>query len=125
MAEDQFGNWISGITITPQGTLPRSSRGVLYGEGAPSSDLGSPGSGYINILNGDFYTKKTTGWELQSGGGGGSIAQVIATTDADPNVAAIVPEDPAQGAMFTQDGVDLTNLWRWDVTGQLWRQLMG
>lgn len=47
--------------------------GVLSGEGAPDADLGSVGNVYINIQNGDIYSKKTTGWELQSGVGGDAV----------------------------------------------------
>lgn len=121
--KDAYGNYQAGLS--PGDSLPSRSGRLRNGTGAPASDLGNVGDGYINESNGDFYTKKTTGWELQSGGGGGSIAQVIATTDADPNVAAIVPEDAAQGAIFTRDGVDLTVLWRWDVAAQTWRQVTG
>lgn len=114
----------TAITHPPNPNLPGLGR-LLSGDGVPGSDLGSVGYGYINLLNGDWYTKKNTGWELQSGGGGGGIAQVIATTDANPNTASIVPEDAAQGAVFTQDGADLTVLWRWDVAAQTWRQVTG
>jgi hypothetical protein len=123
MPEDAYGNYQAGLEPGP--SLPSSVSRLRSGTGAPASTLGNVGDGYVNRSNGDFYTKKTTGWELQSGGGGASIAQVIATTDANPNTAVIVPEDPAQGAIFTQDGTDLTVLWRWDVTDQVWRQVTG
>lgn len=121
--KDSYGNYQAGLSPGP--SLPSQFGRLRSGTGAPASTLGNIGDGYINKSNGDFYTKKTTGWELQSGGGGGSIAQVIATTDADPNTALITPDDPAQGAIFTRDGANLTELWRWDVAAQTWRQVTG
>jgi len=81
MAQDAFGNWISNPQPPAQGDLPASMRGVLYGAGAPSSDLGRTGQGYINTSNGDWYTKKDTGWELQAGGGGGGASVTTGTVD--------------------------------------------
>lgn len=67
--KDEYGNYQAGLSPGP--SLP-SSRGTLrHGVGAPSNDLGNVGDGYVNQSNGDWYTKKATGWELQAGGGGG------------------------------------------------------
>lgn len=43
---------------------------LISGDGAPAASLGNLGDGYVNRLNGDWYTKKNTGWELQIGGVG-------------------------------------------------------
>lgn len=89
MAQDAFGNWISNPQPPAQGDLPASMRGVLYGAGAPSSDLGRTGQGYINTSNGDWYTKTDSGWELQAGGGGGSGAGgLLGTVDPEGSVTA-------------------------------------
>ncbi len=57
------------------------------------------------------------------GSGGGGSTQVYSTSDADPNVAAIVPADPTKGAEFYQTpSITLYNRWVWDVTAQTWRQ---
>jgi hypothetical protein len=56
---------------------------------------------------------------MQSSGSGGSI-QVITTTDADPNVAVIVPADKTKGAIFYQDpsvAGGIYNVWHWSTTG--------
>lgn len=96
---------------------------LLYGAGAPSTAIGNTGDGYINISNGNFYVKTNAGaWDLVSGGGGGGIEQVIAGAVADPNAALIEPDDPTKGAIYTQNGVGLTNLWRWDTTALTWIQ---
>ena len=74
MATDSFGNWISGFSpaATPEATSGVSQ--LRWGPGAPSSDLGNVGDGYVRTSNGDFYTKKDSGWELQVGGGGGGAS---------------------------------------------------
>lgn len=124
MGQDIYGNYIADLQPGP---ALAGSRGALrYGTGAPSNTFGNVGDGYVNTANGDFYSRRTIGWELQSGGGGGgSIEQVIAFTAADPNVASLTPDDPTKGAIYTQDGADLTVLWRWDVAAQTWRQITG
>lgn len=124
MALDSSGNWTPVLPDNP--ALTTQGWGELrFGTSAPTSGFGNVGDGFILTTNGNFYVKKTTGWELVSGGGGAGIAQVIATTDANPNTALITPDDPAQGAIFTQDGANLTVLWRWDVAAQTWRQVSG
>lgn len=124
MAIDAYGNWISGITQAPV-TPPNSLGKLRHGEGVPAAGLGNVGDGYINTSNGDYYTKKESGWELQAGGGGGGTVQVIANTQANPNSPLITPDDPSQGAVYTRDGSGLTELWRWDVTAQAWGQVTG
>ena len=47
--------------------------------------------------------------------------QIISTSDADPNVASIVPGNLQAGAIFYQDGT-VWNEWRWSKTNQNWMQ---
>lgn len=35
------------------------------GEGAPGTEVGQPGDGYINTSNGDFYLNQNGNWELE------------------------------------------------------------
>lgn len=109
----------------PEGpTLSTAGFGTLrYNTGAPSANFGNNGDGYINLSNGNFYVKNGVGaWELVAGGGGGGIVQIIAGSAADPNVASLEPDDPTQGAIYTQNGAGLTNLWRWDTAALAWIQ---
>lgn len=73
--QDAYGNYQAGLEPGP--SLPSSVSRLRSGAGAPSNDLGNVGDAYVNISNGDIYTKKNTGWELQSGGGGGGSNNLI------------------------------------------------
>lgn len=122
MAVTADGAWYPTLPDPP----PQPAVGygeLLYGTGAPSASLGRPGDAYINLSNGNLYVKNgVDAWELVSGGGGGGIIQVIAGAAADPNAASLEPDDPTQGAIYTQNGAGLTNLWRWDTAALSWIQ---
>jgi hypothetical protein len=66
------------------------------------------------------YGKITAGGTGAGGGGGGGTLQVVNGAAADPNVAAILPNDVTKAAVYYQDGVE-SNLWTWGVTAQLWK----
>lgn len=87
MPQDAYGNYQAGLT--PGNSLP-SSRGTLrHGSGAPDSSLGDVGDAYIDTDNGDFYSKKSTGWELQSGVGGTAVTPT-GVVDPEGNESASV-----------------------------------
>lgn len=69
--KDAYGNYQAGLSPGP--SLPGSYGTLRHGSGAPDAGLGDDGDGYIDVANGDFYSKKTTGWELQSGVGGAAV----------------------------------------------------
>jgi hypothetical protein len=120
MAVTEDGAWFPTLPDSP--AQPSVGYGeLLSGTGAPATDLGRPGDAYINLSNGNLYVRNNAGWELVTGGSGG-VAQVIAGAPADPNVAVIEPDDPTQGAIYTQNGAGLTNLWRWDSAALTWIQ---
>lgn len=91
---------------------------------APTSTLGRDGDLAVNINTRAFYIRGNGIWALQTGGSGSGSIQVIADSFADPN-GNVTPDDPSMGAVYCQDGADLTVFWRWDVTAQVWRQLLG
>ena len=125
MATDSFGNWISGLSpaATPEATSGVSQ--LRWGPGAPSSDLGNVGDGYVRASNGDFYTKKDSGWELQVGGEGGGSVQVLSGPDADPNDLPYSPDDPSAAAIYYQTGADSTVMWKWLTASNEWAQIFG
>lgn len=78
MPQDEFGNWVSGITPAPTGTLPSGISGALTGDGPPDNGVGSNGQTYIDLSTGDFYTKAGDVWNLVAGGGsGGGLVGVV------------------------------------------------
>jgi hypothetical protein len=103
----------SAITHPPNPNLPGIG-GVLWGEGPPGVDLGSVGNVYINVSNGDVYSYKLTGWELQSGVGGNVV---VATGTADPE--GVETADPgtlyvnttAHSLWFKETGVGTNTGW--------------
>lgn len=121
MAVTADGAWYPTLPNSP----PQPAVGygeLLSGTGAPTVGIGNSGDAYINLSNGNLYVKNGVGtWELVTGGSGG-VAQVIAGAAADPNVALVEPDDPTQGAIYTQNGAGLTNLWRWDTVALDWIQ---
>lgn len=76
MAYDSFGNWISGVHMTPAGEFPGSVSGGLTGDGPPDSGLGDAGNVYVDLVNNTFYYKTDAGWILLTGGGTGGSGQV-------------------------------------------------
>lgn len=60
---------------------------------------------------------------LNAGGGGGGSVQLLSTTAADPNVAAIVPANTNAAAEFYQDpSITIFNRWSWSIADQVWVQ---
>lgn len=90
---------------------------LLQGTGAPSASLGNNGDVYINITNGNIYSKAGDIWILSTVGSGGTV-QVIAGSVADPNAGTIIPDDHSKGAIYYQKGA--YSLWNWDTQGQAW-----
>jgi len=55
--------------------------------------------------------------------GGIAADQVISTSDANPNTAGIVPDNPTKGAEFYQDpAIANLNFWKWSISTQTWIQ---
>lgn len=71
MSQDQFGNYVVGVTPSPY--TPGNSTsggGVLHGSGAPDSDLGNNGNVYVDEDTGDIYSKGGDVWVIISTGTG-------------------------------------------------------
>ena len=79
---DQFGNYICDIGFTMPSPLPSSGGGGASGVGVPNNADGDDGDTYVNITNGDFYTKSGGVW-IQSGLGipGGSGASGVGSPE--------------------------------------------
>jgi hypothetical protein len=93
------------------------------GSGAPTTQVPTGTSGtyydYTNNVNYQWNPVSNT-WVLV--GGGGSI-QIYTNNYADPNVAGLVPDDPAKAAQYQQDtSITLYNVWVWSVISQSWYQ---
>ena len=108
----------SAINHPPNPHLPGIG-GVLYGTGAPPSDLGNVGNVYVNISNGDIYTYKNTGWELQSGGGGGGGSNNLIGSGSPVGV-----ETPDYAGQYYFDTANATFWVATGLTSADWLQLV-
>ena len=120
---DVFGNYTpivsTGLNLNPTPTFGQ----LRQGAGVPANSLGNSGDLYLNISTGDLYQKSGNVRGLVTGGSGGTT-QVLHGAGDDPNVAVVVPADPSKSALYSQDGTNVANLFRWDVPDQVWYPLI-
>jgi hypothetical protein len=69
MARDPFGNYVCDITPTTAMPFPASIF-TKSGVGAPSNADGNNGDIYVNLINGDIYSKSGDTWTIATGGTG-------------------------------------------------------
>lgn len=98
--KDAYGNYQAGLSPGPP--IPGTYGSLHHGSGAPDAALGDIGDGYINVANGDWYTKKSTGWELQAGGGGGGANNLIG------DVSPVGVELPDYEGQYYFNRIDVT-----------------
>lgn len=119
MAIDGNGFWYPEF---PDNAQPAASPGtVIQGTGAPDNALGQNGNVYVNVTNGDIYTKSGDVWNLVSGGTG--AAEMVVGVVDDPN-GVHTPTDPTKPAVYYRDsaGNDNIQMWRWSVADQEWKE---
>lgn len=104
---DAYGNWAP--TINQEDWIPGNSTsggGVLSGAGVPDNAEGDNGNIYVNLTNGDVYSKSGDVWILQGAGASGSNLLGV----VDPN-GAVTPD--AVGQFYTNTAaVPLPQLWQ-------------
>lgn len=77
-----------------------ASGAVLQGDGVPDNSLGANGNVYVNISNGDIYTKSGGVWEIVSPGtgtpesGSGSPEGVLASPEGTLYTDKADPDNP-------------------------------
>lgn len=96
---------------------------IYSGAGAPSNDLGNNGDVYVNISNGDIYTRSGGAWTLANAGTGAT--EIIAGVVDDPN-GVHTPADTTKTALYFRDsaGNDAVQFWRWAVADQEWKDII-
>lgn len=124
MSSDAFGNYDPGAVIKSGATsYPFTSASSFGGTATPTANPGVPYAIYTKTSNGAQYYWDGSVWHVISGGGGGGTIQVVTGAFANPN-SNVTLDDPTKPGVYYQQG-GAPNVWRWDVTDQVWYQTIG
>lgn len=100
MAQDAFGNYITGLE-SATAHFPYTNADFVQGHGPPGTDVPTWAVGYIDQDTGDLYLYIGGAWTVFSGGGGGGVVFAGAGAPAfSPAATSAVYFDTSTGTQY-------------------------